>query len=126
MFKFKKQERLCSKKSIEKLYKEGKTILLYPLKITYLITNEQDFSFPAKVLFVVPKKKFKKAVQRNRIKRLLRENYRLSKNVFYQVLKSKEKNILISISYIANEEKKFDEINDATKLALHKILDNII
>lgn len=125
MFKFKKQERLCSKKLIEKLFKEGKVILLYPLKITYLIVDEGDSIYPAKVVFVVSKKKFKKAFKRNRIKRLLRETYRLNKNVLYEILNNKKKHLLIGISYIANDEKKFNDLNSTIKKSIFKISESI-
>ncbi len=71
-------ERLKSKKEIELLFSEGKSITQYPLKLMYRKTTF-DQPFPALVSVSVSKRNFKKAVDRNRIKRLLREGYRKNK-----------------------------------------------
>ena len=81
-FTFPKKEKLKSKKLIDKLFKEGKTISSYPIKLIYLKT---DLSWDVKIQagVTVPKKSFKSAVNRNRIKRLLRESYRLNKHLVF-------------------------------------------
>ena len=81
-FTFPKKEKLKSKKLIDKLFKEGKTISSYPIKLIYLKT---DLSWDIKIQagVTVPKKSFKSAVNRNRIKRLLRESYRLNKHLVF-------------------------------------------
>lgn len=75
---YKKIEKLKSEKLIEKLFSEGKSVAVYPLRLVYLKTNFDD---PVKVKtgVSVSKRHFKKAVDRNRIKRLMREAYRLNK-----------------------------------------------
>ena len=67
-----KEERLKSRKLIGRLYTEGETIKKFPLRMVYLQT-EHTSNYPAQVGVSVPKRLFKKAVDRNRIKRLLRE-----------------------------------------------------
>ncbi len=79
-FRFKKGERLCSKKMIEKLFAEGNSLLVYPFKIVYLNIDFPD-EYPAKTAFAVSKKLYKKAVQRNLVKRRMREAYRLNKHM---------------------------------------------
>ncbi len=79
---FKKEERLHSKKLIEKLFTEGDAFLFYPLKVVYLNTEFSD-KYPVKAAFAVSKKLFKKAVTRNLIKRRMRESYRLNKHMLY-------------------------------------------
>ena len=74
-----KKERLKSRKLIERLFEEGTSIKNFPYRLVYIVTekssNQSSFS--------VPKRNFKKAVDRNRIKRLIKEAYRLEKeNVF--------------------------------------------
>ena len=77
-----KKERLKSKKLIEKLYAEGKSIKVFPFRMVFLQVQHTS-DFPFQVGFSVPKRNFKLAVSRNRIKRLMRETYRLQKNIVY-------------------------------------------
>ncbi|APZ45341.1 ribonuclease P protein component [Polaribacter reichenbachii] len=101
-----KQERLKSRKLIEKLYKEGNSVKAFPLRMVYLQT-EHTSDFPAQVGVSVAKRNFKKAPDRNRLKRLMRETYRLQKEIVYDNL---EKPYVFMISYIGKEEKSYDEL----------------
>lgn len=100
------QERLKSKKLIEKLYEEGKSIKVFPLRMVYIQT-EHTSKFPVQVGVSVPKRNFKSAVDRNRIKRLLRETYRKEK---YTVYNAVNKPHVFMISYIARDEWKYADI----------------
>ena len=84
---FKKEERLKSKKLIELLFKNGNIISAPPLKFLWIPT-QLDTSFPMQIAFSAPKKHFPKAVDRNRIKRLCKEAYRLNKKIAYDHLYS--------------------------------------
>lgn len=75
---FKKVERLSSKKDIQELFKNGSSFYLYPFKV---ITLASTNSLVHQVLFTVPKRNFKKAVDRNLLKRRMREAYRLHKHL---------------------------------------------
>ncbi|MEO8774241.1 MAG: ribonuclease P protein component [Gelidibacter sp.] len=79
---FKKIEKLKSEKLIEKLFSEGKSVAAYPLRLVYLKT---DFEEPVKIKtgVSVSKRNFKTAVARNRLKRLMREAYRLNKSNYF-------------------------------------------
>ena len=87
---FSKQERLSSIKDIETLFKKSKSLFLFPLKVVFTLKkiedkteqNEQKSVLPARLLISVSKRNFKKAVDRNRIKRQIREGYRLQKSEF--------------------------------------------
>ena len=79
---FPKKEKLKSKKAFDALFNEGKTLKAHPLQLRYLPLEFEDGS-QIKVAVVAPKRKFKKAFQRNRIKRLLREAYRLNKSIVF-------------------------------------------
>lgn len=120
-FTFKKSERLKSRKIIERIFnREGQSFANYPILTTWLETPLKS-DFPAKVTFSVSKKKFKKAVQRNRIKRLMREAYRLNKPKFYQSLESNEKQVAIIFIYIAKEELDFKTIEAKMKQSLKRL-----
>ncbi|NVK51768.1 MAG: ribonuclease P protein component [Flavobacteriaceae bacterium] len=109
-----KQERLKSKTLIGNLYKEGKTVKNYPLRMVYL--QAEHFSqYPVQVGVSVPKRNFKKAVDRNRIKRLLRETYRKQKQLVYEAV---DKPYVYMISYIGKEEYSYAEIEVKMKLLL--------
>ncbi len=105
-YTFGKEERLKSKKLIEKLYKKGTSIKEFPLRMVFLEADDSS-NFLVKVGVSVSKQNFKLAVKRNRIKRLIRETYRLQKKI---VCDNIVKPYVIMISYISKEERKYDEI----------------
>ncbi len=107
-------ERLKSKKLIGKLYEEGNTIKVFPLRMVYVPANN-TLKFPVQVGFSVPKRNFKKAVDRNRIKRLLREVYRKEKNTVYDGVKEP---YVFMISYIARDEWKYADLEHKMKKLL--------
>ncbi len=78
-FGFSKAERLTGKKKIEELFKHGSSFFLHPLLVKFHHTDEELH----RVLISVPKKKIKRAVDRNLIKRRIREAYRLNKHLVY-------------------------------------------
>ena len=115
MYSFTKEERLCSIKLIDELYHNGSSFLLYPYRVVWLTTESLPADKPVQVLISVPKKKFKHAVDRNLIKRRIREIYRLQKSEhLYPFINEQSAGMLIAINYIGNEigeyafmEKKF-------------------
>ncbi len=82
---FPKKEKLKNKKLIEQLFVEGKSVSSFPIKLIYLKTSLPE-GIKIQAAVTVPKKKFKSAVHRNRIKRLLRENYRLQKQQVFNTI----------------------------------------
>ncbi len=114
MFEFDKAQRLHSKKRIETLFRQGKSFLVFPLSVRYIIKNGEGST---EILVVCPKRYQKLAVNRNRIKRLIRENYRLNSIELKTLAKQKGLNIDFSVSYVHKEmsnfvliEKKMQEI----------------
>jgi ribonuclease P protein component len=81
IYTFTKEERLCNKKLIDQLYHNGSSFLCYPFKVSWILSADPQ-PFPAQVLFSVSKKRYKKAVDRNLVKRRLREAYRLNNNFY--------------------------------------------
>ncbi len=101
---FRKEERLKSKKIIGRLFnKEGQSFAKFPLRIIFLHTPLSSSS-PAQFTVSVSKRYFKKAVDRNRIKRQIREAYRLQKQPLYDALKAKNEQLAIMIIYTGKQQ----------------------
>ena len=115
-FSFPKKEKLKRKKLIEQLFAGGKGLNNYPVKLIYLRTElPEDVQFQAGV--TVSKRSFKKAVQRNRIKRLLRESYRLNKHLVFNNI---EGNFAFLFLYIGKEMPEYEQVEASMKAVLHK------
>ncbi|WP_407425485.1 ribonuclease P protein component [Arcticibacter sp.] len=103
MHTFKKEERLCNKRLLKKLFTSGSSFLVYPFRVVHMPEATSDH-YPVQVVVAVPKRKFKKAVDRNLLKRRIREAYRLHKDThLYPVLTRNDTRIILSLSYIGNE-----------------------
>jgi ribonuclease P protein component len=111
---YNKHEKLKSKKAIEQLFSEGKSISAYPLRLVYIENNET-----LKIGVSVSKRNFKKAVQRIRIKRLLREGYRLNKQ---QLVEKEIKNYYIMLIYMSKEMPNFETVDSLTKKVFKKFI----
>ncbi|KWW30653.1 MAG: ribonuclease P protein component [bacterium P3] len=104
MFSLPKTERLCSKKLIEELFAKGRRSWTFPFGICWMPCDDTTEDCPpARVLFSVSKRRFRRAVDRNRVKRLMRECYRLHKPQLNEMLQRKDRHILLSFSYTHNE-----------------------
>tara|TARA_B110000467_G_C18194723_1_gene408215 strand:- start:436 stop:843 length:408 start_codon:yes stop_codon:yes gene_type:complete len=115
-----KRERLKSSIILEQLFSSGKSIKSGPFILLWDI-QKLNTTVPVQVGFSVPKKKFRKAVDRNRIKRQLKEAYRLNKlNLFNLVLKSGEQ-VALFILYRDNKEFEHHELQDKIIVALSRL-----
>ncbi len=106
-FKYPRQAHLKSKKTIDLLFESGKHVTCFPLRLTYMPLEQLDCNQAG---FTVPKRNFKNAVARNRIKRQMRETYRLNQQLL--VTKSGTKFALLFI-YTAKQSLDFLPINEA-------------
>src|SRR4051812_13160927 len=107
--RFRKSERLTSRKLIEKLVEEGNSFSQYPFRLSWIKT-ELDSETPAQVAMVVSKRNFKRAVDRNRIKRLMREVYRKNKANFYKTLTNKNMKCALLLMYTGKIVPDFAEV----------------
>jgi len=105
-----KNEKLKSKKTIDLLFTEGKSVSKYPLRLVFMETQFED-KVPLKVGVSVSKKYFKNAVDRNYFKRVLRECYRLNKHL---LLENTDKNYAILFFYQTKDRLSYGEINEKT------------
>lgn len=117
-FTFNKKEKLKSEKLIAQLFAEGQSVVAFPLRLVYLPTTFDDNS-KVKAGVSVSKRNFKKAVDRNRIKRLMREAYRLQKT---DVFSNSSTQYALMILYIGKEGIDFETINQKMKQIFDKFL----
>lgn len=118
-FTLKATERLKSRKIIQQLFKEGKSFPVFPLRVIYLETENKDVHLQSG--FSVSTRHFKHAVDRNRIKRLMRESYRLQKNTFLNHLQESDKSIAVFFIYTGKELPDYHLIYEKTGKALLKL-----
>lgn len=115
MATFQKIERLCSKKAIDDLFSKGKSKTQFPIKLVYK-ASEFESDFPVRAMFVVPKKKHKRANKRNTLKRRMREAYRLNKQSLYEALQGQKWDLMFI--YLSDEEFSYQEIEKSLKTLL--------
>ncbi len=120
--KFPKQERLTSKKIIEELFSKGSSVFVYPFRLLYLPqqTDTPQAASP-QVLFSVSKKYFKHAVDRNLIKRRMREAYRLNKGELLSSLPAHAIPATIAFIYVAKEKMAFDVLQKKLKTVWQRL-----
>ncbi len=121
MYTFKKEERLCNKKLLDELFHKGSSFLLYPFRVSWLHSSH-DADVPVQVVINVSKRKFKRAVDRNLIKRRIREAYRLNKaELLYIYLAEQDKKIVLSLNYVGKEIAEYPVIERKLKASLEKL-----
>lgn len=120
---FRKTERLCSRKIIESLANRGKKINLYPLRLLW-IQSTLTTNVPAQVAFTVPKKNFKKAVDRNRLKRRMRESYRKNKSCLSSLINNDDLQYALLFVFTGKEDVSYDEVEEKTKVILSRFIED--
>lgn len=118
---FKKAERLNSKILIERLFQEANSFQSFPFKVLWLKNESSEAESSAQILISVPKRKFKNAVQRNKIRRRIKEAYRKNKSELYQYLKTKNRNIALILIYVAPNEIEYKEIEEKINVTLERL-----
>jgi len=118
-FSFDRTERLKSRKIIASLFKKGRSFVAYPLRVVWVVSHAGEQG-RATVSIAVSKRNFKTAVQRNRLKRQMREAYRLHKQELYQQLETQQKHVSFMITYIAKEPLPYAEIEAGVKKLMRK------
>ncbi|MDR0430009.1 MAG: ribonuclease P protein component [Tannerellaceae bacterium] len=119
-YTFSKEERLSWKRHIDLLFEKGLSFVAFPLRVVYLPLEEKADT-PVSILISVSKKKFKRAVKRNLIKRQIRETYRTQKYGLTDSLVEKEKSMFVAFLYLDKEIHSFSAMEKAMGKAL-KIL----
>jgi len=123
-----KEERLKSRKQIENLFDKGKSFVVAPFRVYFIVNKElpiQKVESGLKFGTGVSAKNFKKAVDRNRIKRLTREAWRLQKNEISKKAKETQRQLNVFFIYTGRELPDFTTVKDKVAIALKKLADKI-
>lgn len=102
MATFCKAERLCSRSVIDRLYADGKKLMVYPLSVHWMERPCAESEVPLQVLLVAPKKRLHHAVDRNRTKRIMRECWRQRKQPLIELLEQQRRGMVVGIHYVDN------------------------
>jgi ribonuclease P protein component len=127
-FSLKKIERLKREKIIKTLFGgKAPSVAAYPIRAVFTLdaTLYTGDSVPCQVAFSVPKKNFKRAHDRNRYKRLMREVYRLNKPKWYAFLKENKIKCALMLLFTAKDEQNFATMNIKMQKLIQKLCDNI-
>jgi ribonuclease P protein component len=119
-----KEERLKSRKMIEHLFAKGKSTSAFPLKLLYDTIEEEKPTLKAGV--TASSRKFKKAVDRNRVKRVIKETYRLQKNSLHELLVTKGKSMTLFFIYIGKDLPLYKDVYDKMGVLLRRITNEIV
>lgn len=121
-FVFTKEERLKSRKVINRLFKEGQSFGQYPLRLVWLVLEEPLSTTPVQFSVSVPKKRFRRATVRNRIKRQIREAYRLNKNQLYDKLQIGQHQVVLMVIYTGKEALPYGDIENAMQQMIRRFI----
>lgn len=131
-FKLSKWERICGRTLLEKLFTGGKSksFSVFPLRVVYLLTDQPDGDLqhviPVKMMVSVSKRHFKRAVKRNRVKRQVREAYRLNKEIVVSAMAdSPNRQLLLGFIWMSDELHNSDTVTRSMQVLLKRIADKL-
>jgi ribonuclease P protein component len=123
-FTYSKKEKLCSRKVITELFENGNAFYSESFRLLWLKSDDIN-PFPALSAISVGKKSFSKAVDRNRIKRLIREAWRLNKHYLYNELEKLNIQIVIMIIYTGDKVPDYNELEQQMQNLIRKFLPHL-
>lgn len=123
-FTFGKKEKLCSRKTLAELFAKGKSENHYPVRIVWMEMEKEDDIY-ARVAVSVSKRSFKRALDRNRIKRLMREAYRNNKSMLEEFCKSRNTTLAILFIYTGKELPEYMMVQAKIILSLKRFQDYV-
>ena len=124
MFKFPKKQKLCDESAIKKMFSSGRSFVVNPIRLVWKEEGNPD-NEAIKSIIVVPKKKLKLAVNRNSVKRRMKEAFRLHKSELELSLRNKNKQLNIALIYQKEEIITYKAIEEKIKLILDRLIEEI-
>jgi len=128
-YALKKEERICSRRLIERLFgsEDSRATTAFPVRMVYLSCPRENTEEPqAKILVSVPKRQFKRAVKRNRVKRQLREAYRKNKHLLLDsMMEEPEKTVAIAFVWIDNNLRTTMEVERCVVKLLTRLRERV-
>jgi len=119
-FSYNKTEKLKSRKQLDILFEKGKSFTVFPVKVWYAYAEEQDNILKTGV--GVSSRNFKKAVHRNRVKRLLREAYRTEKQPLQTYLNNTEKKLAVFLLFVDKALPAYSVVKEKTGLCIQRLI----
>ncbi len=121
---FRKEERLKSSKAIKQLFSCGKSFLVHPFKVNWQIRAEKG-KYPTRLLISVSKRNFRKAVERNHLKRICREAYRKNKYLLYEFLEQNNLQCDLSLVYIGKKSDDYSQIEKKIIILINRLISEL-
>lgn len=117
---FGKSYKLSSKKLIEEVFSKGDRIKSFPLMMRYIVTNN-ELDAPFQIAISVPKRNFKQAVKRNKIKRLIRESVRKNKHIIEEKIPQGGVNFVLFLIFNDKQMPNYYKVNESIESLFHKL-----
>lgn len=122
---FRKEERLCGQKLIDRLFSEGnRQISVFPVRLVWLLLDNADFE-GVRILISAPKRNFHHAVDRNRIKRQIREFYRTSSAPLKDAVASRNKGLALAFLFNDNKLWDTDKLQPKLQAAMERLVNAV-
>lgn len=116
-----KSERIYLRDTLRRLFACGATFVAYPFRVVYMMVEEPMKEAPLAILISVPKKRFKHATDRNRVKRLVRESFRLQKAPLREKLEARHTTLCFAVLMIADEIPSYASVYKAMEKILRRL-----
>lgn len=123
-FTFRKSERLCSRTVIDEIFSKGKELRKFPYLLKYIYSKEKAEN-PVQIVISVPKKRAKSAVDRNRLRRQIKEAYRLNKSELDLYFKNNNSSIVLFLIYTGKEKSAYAPLEEKLKLILKELIQTV-
>ena len=117
-----KYERICKENDIQALFDKGRGVSVYPYRVVYLFRHDENHPVTGRVLVSVSKKRFHHAVNRNRVRRLMREAWRRNKAALYEICERDNISVDVALVYTATVIHSYDEMFTKTQKAVKELV----